>query len=79
MVDEDGRVWLVDFDRAEAAASQTLLDRDLGTLLVALDDVADPTLVRATAGRALGQDTIGRVLPPATSTPAAPIQAAPES
>jgi glycosyltransferase 2 family protein len=80
MVDEDGCVWLVDFDRAEAAAGQTLLDRDLATLLAALDDgVADAALVRATAERALGPDTVGRVLPPAASTPAASIQAASES
>jgi undecaprenyl-diphosphatase len=79
MVDEPGRVWLVDFDRAEAAASQALLDRDLATLLAALDGVTDPALVRATAEQTLGQDTVGRVLPPAASTPAASIQAAPES
>jgi undecaprenyl-diphosphatase len=79
MVDEDGYVWLVDFDRAEAAASQTLLDHDLATLLAALDDVADAALVRATAEQTLGQDTVGRVLPPAASTPAASIQTAPES
>jgi hypothetical protein len=79
MVDEDGYVWLVDFDQAEAAASQTLLDHDLATLLAALDDVADAALVRATAEQTLGQDTVGRVLPPAASTPAASIQTAPES
>ena len=79
MVDEDGRVWLVDFDRAEAAASQALLDRDAATLLAALDGVADAALVRATAEQALGQDTMERVLPPAASTPAASIQAASES
>jgi membrane-associated phospholipid phosphatase len=79
MVDERGRVWLVDFDRAEAAASQALLDRDLTTLLAVLDGVADPALVHATAEQTLGQDTVGRVLPPAASTPAASIQAAPES
>jgi glycosyltransferase 2 family protein len=33
MVDTQGQVWLVDFDRAEAAASQALLDRDLATPL----------------------------------------------
>jgi hypothetical protein len=69
----------VDFDRTEAAASQALLDRDAATLLAALDGVADPVLVRATAEQALGQDTVGRVLPPAASTPAASIQAAPEA
>ena len=76
MVDEPGRVWLVDFDRAEAAASQALLDRDLATVVAALDGVADPALVRATAEQTLGQDTVGRALPQAASTPAASIQAA---
>jgi hypothetical protein len=77
MVDEDGCVWLVDFDRAEAAASQVLLDRDLTTLLAALDGVADAALVRATAEQALGQDTVGRVLPPAASTTAASMRHGP--
>jgi uncharacterized membrane protein YbhN (UPF0104 family)/membrane-associated phospholipid phosphatase len=71
MVDEPGRVWLVDFDRAEAATSQALLDRDLATLLAALDGVADPALVRATAEQTLGQDTMARVLPQAAAPPAA--------
>jgi undecaprenyl-diphosphatase len=79
MMDEDGCVWLVDFDRAEAAASQALLDRDLTTLLAALDGVADAALVRATAEQALGPDTVGRVLSPAASTPATSIQAVSES
>jgi tRNA A-37 threonylcarbamoyl transferase component Bud32 len=76
MVDESGRVWLVDFDRAEAAASHAQLDRDLATLLAALDGVTDPALVRASAEQTLGQDTVGRVLPPAGSTRAASVQAA---
>jgi membrane-associated phospholipid phosphatase/predicted Ser/Thr protein kinase len=79
MVDQHGQVWLVDFDRAEAAASPTLLDRDLASLLAALDSVADPALVRATAEQALGQETLGRVLPPAAATPAATTHAARES
>jgi glycosyltransferase 2 family protein len=76
MVDEQGQIWLVDFDRAEAAADQALLDRDLATLLAALDDVADPALVRATAERVLGPDTLARVLPQAAATPAAAAHAA---
>jgi undecaprenyl-diphosphatase len=76
MVDEPGRVWLVDFDRAEAAASHAQLDRDLATLLAALDGVTDPALVRASAEQTLGQDTVGRVLPPAGSRRAASVQAA---
>jgi uncharacterized membrane protein YbhN (UPF0104 family)/membrane-associated phospholipid phosphatase len=75
MIDEQGRVWLVDFDRAEAAATDQLLDRDLASLLAALDGVADPTLVRATAEQALGQDTMARALPQAAATPAAPAHA----
>jgi uncharacterized membrane protein YbhN (UPF0104 family)/membrane-associated phospholipid phosphatase/predicted Ser/Thr protein kinase len=67
MVDEHAKVWLVDFDRAEAAASDQVLDRDLATLLAALDGVADPALVQATAKQTLGQDTVERVLPLATS------------
>jgi uncharacterized membrane protein YbhN (UPF0104 family) len=68
MVDEHGEAWLVDFDRSEAAASQALLDRDLATLLAALDGVADPALVRATADQALGQEALQGSLPPRAST-----------
>ena len=60
IVDEQGQVWLVDFDRAEAAASQALLDRDLATLLTALDGMADPALTRATADQTLGQEVLRR-------------------
>jgi hypothetical protein len=76
MVGKQGQVWLVDFDRAEAAATDQLLDRDLATLLAALDGVADPALVHATADQTLGQDTVGRVLPQAAATPAATAHAA---
>lgn len=76
MVDEQDQIWLVDFDRAEAAASQALLDRDLAILLAALDEVADPALVRATAEQGLGPDTMARVQPPSASTPAAAAHAA---
>ncbi len=76
MLDEHARAWLVDFDRAEAAASDRLLDDDVAALLAALDRVADPVLVRATAEQALGQDVVGRVLPLGASTRAAPGHAA---
>jgi membrane-associated phospholipid phosphatase len=79
MVDEHAKAWLVDFDRAEAAASQPLLDRDLATLLAVLDGVADPALVHATAEQALGQDTVARVLPLDAATRAAPAHAARQS
>jgi tRNA A-37 threonylcarbamoyl transferase component Bud32 len=68
MVDEHAKAWLVDFDRAEAAASQPLLDRDVATLLAALDGVADPALVRATAEQALGEEALRRSLPPSAAT-----------
>jgi hypothetical protein len=38
--------------------------------------VADPALVRATAEQALGQETVGRVLPQDAATPAAAAHAA---
>jgi glycosyltransferase 2 family protein len=66
MLDSDGKAWLVDFDRAEAAAGDRLLDRDVATLTAALDGVADPDLVRGASEQALGQD----VAPP---EPAAPV------
>jgi undecaprenyl-diphosphatase len=56
LLDEQGRAWLVDFDRAEAGARQPLLDRDLATLLTALGRVADPARVRATAEQTLGKE-----------------------
>jgi hypothetical protein len=79
MVDQQGQVWLVDFDRAEAAATDQRLDRDLATQLAALDTVADPTLVRATAEQVLGQDTVERMLPPDGSRRPTPAHAAPGS
>jgi hypothetical protein len=76
MVDKQGQVWLVDFDRAEAAASQAPLDRDAATLLAAPDGVADPALAQATAEQALGPDTVARMLPRAGATQATPAHAA---
>jgi uncharacterized membrane protein YbhN (UPF0104 family)/membrane-associated phospholipid phosphatase len=67
MLDEDGKAWLVDFDRAEAAAGDRLLDRDVATLLAALDGVADPDLVRRASEQALGRDVVGHG-PPAAPT-----------
>jgi predicted Ser/Thr protein kinase len=56
LLDEQGKAWLVDFDHAEAAASDALLDRDLGTLLAALGRAADPARVRVTAEQNLGEE-----------------------
>ena len=73
MVDKQGQGWLVDFDRAEAAATDQMLDRDLATLLAALDGVADPALVHTTAEQALGLDTMRRVLLQAAATQPRPL------
>jgi glycosyltransferase 2 family protein len=76
LLDGDGTAWLVDFDRAEAAASDRLLDRDVATLLAALERVADPALVRATAEQALGREALGRAVAP-RSQPREPAPATP--
>jgi len=70
LLDVDGRAWLVDWDRAEAAAGERLLDRDVAALLAALARVADPALVRAVAAQALGQEALRRAAPPPPATPA---------
>jgi hypothetical protein len=74
LLDRDGKAWLVDWDRAEAAAGDLLLDRDAATLLPALERVADPALIRATAEQALGQEVLQRAVPLSRSTPAAPLE-----
>ncbi len=63
LLDEHAKAWLVDLDRAEAAASARLLDRDLAALLAALDGVADPELVHATVEQILGEEALGRAVP----------------
>ncbi len=72
LLDEHGKAWLVDFDRAEAAASQPLLDRDLATLLAALGRVADPARVCATA-----EQTLGEEVPQRSRRPVSPRNAGP--
>jgi undecaprenyl-diphosphatase len=70
LLDGDGRAWLVDWDRAEAAAAQRLLDRDVAALLAALARAADPAPVRAAAAHALGPQVLRRAAPPPPATPA---------
>jgi len=60
VVDDDGHPWLVDFDRAVAAASQRQLDQDTAGLLASLSLAADPARVAASARLALGPDGVGR-------------------
>jgi uncharacterized protein (TIRG00374 family) len=62
---DHAKAWLVDFDRAEAGADRRLLDRDVATLLAALGPVADHEVARAAAGRALGEEALRGVRPPA--------------
>jgi uncharacterized protein (TIRG00374 family) len=69
LLDRDGKAWLVDWDRAEAAADDRLLDQDVATLLAALERVADPALVRHAAGQALGQEALQRAAPPPAPAP----------
>lgn len=68
LLDEQGKAWLVDFDHAEAAASDPLLDRDLAMLLAALGRVADPAWVRASAEQSLGEGALQRSRPLRAST-----------
>jgi glycosyltransferase 2 family protein len=74
LLDEQGKAWLVDFDHAEVAASDPLLDRDLATLLAALGRVADPARVRATAEQTLGEEA-----PRQSRRPMRPRNAAPRT
>jgi len=60
VVDDDGHPWLVDFDRAVAAASQRQLDQDTAGLLASLSLAADPARVAASARLALGPDGVER-------------------
>jgi tRNA A-37 threonylcarbamoyl transferase component Bud32 len=77
LLDRHAKAWLVDFDRAEAGADRRLLDRDVATLLAALDPVADHELARAAAGRALGEEALGGVRPPPpAAAPEPAVQAA---
>jgi uncharacterized protein (TIRG00374 family) len=63
LLDQHGKAWLVDFDHAEAGADRRLLDRDVATLLAALEPVADQELVRA-----LGEEIVGGIRPPHPAT-----------
>jgi undecaprenyl-diphosphatase len=55
----DAAPWLVDFDRASAAADQRLLQRDDRTLLAALSALVGPDRARASADAALETGAAG--------------------
>ncbi len=62
VVDERGAPWVVDFDRAEAAASERLLDVDVAELLAALAVPLGPERPLASAGEALGAAAVAGAL-----------------
>jgi glycosyltransferase 2 family protein len=73
MVDGDAAPWLVDFDRAAAAAGQRLLQRDTATLVAALTRLVGPDRARAPADAVPGDGAPGPAEPPQPSpSPAAP-------
>src|SRR6266508_1873634 len=63
VVDADGAPWLVDFDRATAAADQRLRQRDTTTLLAALGGLVGPDRARASADAALGSEAASPATP----------------
>jgi len=62
VVDGRGLPWLVDYDRAQAAAGDRLLDRDVASLLAGLALAVDAGRVAAAARRALGPEAVDRAV-----------------
>lgn len=63
MVDGDGRVWVLDFNYAEAEASDRALARDVAELLAALATVIGVSRPARTAVAVLGADAVASALP----------------
>ncbi len=63
MVDGDGRVWLVDFGFAEAAAGPRRLDQDVAELLASSAVAVGSERAVAAAAGGLGRDALARALP----------------
>jgi membrane-associated phospholipid phosphatase len=61
VVDEAGQPWLVDFDRAQAAADPALLDADLASLFVELGALVGAARVGAAAAQGLDGAELDRV------------------
>jgi glycosyltransferase 2 family protein len=67
VVDADGQPWLVDFDRAVAAADPSLLQDDVAALLDALSGLVGPERANAAARAVLGPDAFTRPAPAAAA------------
>lgn len=63
VVDDDCRVWLVDFAHAESAAPDRALDNDVAELLAATAQLVGPERAVAPAAAALGRQALTRALP----------------
>jgi len=63
MVDSDESAWIIDFDRAEVAASDRDLDRDVAELLVGLSAKIGVTETVRSAVDTLGADVVAATLP----------------
>jgi uncharacterized membrane protein YbhN (UPF0104 family)/tRNA A-37 threonylcarbamoyl transferase component Bud32 len=62
ILDADNCVWLLDFDRAELAAADRDMDRDVAELLVGLAAKVDVDTAVSSAVRVLGPDTVAGCL-----------------
>ena len=63
MVDSDETAWIIDFDRAEVAASDRDMDRDVAELLVGLSAKIGVTETVDSAVEILGSDVVAATLP----------------
>jgi uncharacterized protein (TIRG00374 family) len=63
LLDGDGDVWIVDFDRASIAASDRELARDIAELLVSLSALVGVEQTVSSAVEVLGRDVVAECLP----------------
>jgi uncharacterized membrane protein YbhN (UPF0104 family) len=63
LLDDDGEVWLVDFDEAELAAGPRERSRDIAEVLVAMGLIAGPERSVALGVEELGTDEVAGALP----------------
>jgi undecaprenyl-diphosphatase len=63
MVDDEDRVWIVDFGFAEAAAGARRLDQDVAELLASSALAVGSSPAATAAVRSLGRDAVARALP----------------
>ncbi len=63
LLDDDGEVWLVDYDDAELAAGKREMSRDIAEVLVAMGLIAGPERSVALGVEELGADQVAGALP----------------